>query len=231
MSTKVVLAEARRREAALAASGLPECRWAADRERMLGKALTADVARLVDELQTHRKSCTACQARERFMRDHFGDPLPMPGFIGRLGDFFFATEAFTPPARVVIGLAVGGLALLVCAGIGLAPHTGEVAILSYVFGILGGAAMAWGSYQVVGLLTWAGAIGRWLARCAAGVAGMLTFVWAFRLSGQASVLSRSGEVSSAPEAVKLAIIIGVLYATLFPLGPYLRPRPPELSKE
>lgn len=230
ISTEAILAEARRREVALASSGLPECRWGTDRERMLRSAPPEQVRRLVKELQVHRGSCSVCQGRDQYIRDQFGDPLPMPGFIGRLGDFFFATEGFTSPAKVLIGMGVGGSVLLVCAGIGRAPHPSAMAYLSYVFGIVGGAGMAWGAYQILGLLTWAGAIGRWLARCVAGVAGMLTFVWAFRLSGQASALSRSGDVMSAPEAVKMAVIMAAIYATLWPFGAHFRPPSPRTHK-
>ena len=95
------------RDAALAASGLPECGWIADWDRRAPRADATPEAtvRHLDEAQAHAGSCPTCQAREQFVRERFPEmpAPPVPGWVrvvGAAGDWLRARPAWARPALV-----------------------------------------------------------------------------------------------------------------------------------
>ena len=222
MSFRQLLADAANREAALAQSGLPSCQWMTERIHELETRVRPDVEQRIAEIETHLQSCPTCLARERYTRARFGNPPPATKLRRDLSDVLLDIDAKSRPVKGLAAAALGGAFLLLCAGLAIAPHAGAIAAVVYVLALGGAAFMAWAGYQIIGLIGWAGFVGRWFARSTAGVAAMLTFVWSFRLSGYSSVLTPAGGVKSARDDIKIAVIMGVLYGTFLPLVARLR---------
>jgi len=65
------------RDAALAASGLPECDWVGRWQREPAPRKLASRLRRLEKLQQHRQTCVTCQTRQRYVDERF-PPLPDP---------------------------------------------------------------------------------------------------------------------------------------------------------
>ena len=98
------------RQAALKASGLPECEWLRAWEAESRPEKLKRIER-VEALESHLVACATCRAREEFLAERFG-PMPeppLPGWlrlIGRVNDIIARLPAWARPA------AWGALALL-----------------------------------------------------------------------------------------------------------------------
>ena len=68
------------REAALRASGLPECDWLRARHAERPPPGLAAVLQSVKKIKRHVQTCPRCVAREQFVSEHFGPApsVPMP---------------------------------------------------------------------------------------------------------------------------------------------------------
>jgi len=76
-----------RRDEALSKSGHPPCPWVEQWERDAASDVeSAKSSSSLDRFVTHVKSCDICQARERFVNEHFPEKLtaPVPGGMGIL---------------------------------------------------------------------------------------------------------------------------------------------------
>ena len=71
------------RNAALAASGLPECEWLRAWEAMPQPDKLKDRSAHLTEAIEHEKTCSVCQDRARFISERFGPmpPAPMPTWL------------------------------------------------------------------------------------------------------------------------------------------------------
>jgi hypothetical protein len=103
----VYLVAAEERDAALAASGLPECSWIAewDRRAPAADAKLDATVRHMEEAQAHVAECPTCKAREDFVREHFPDmpAPPAPTWIrvaGAANDWLQKRPAWMRPALV-----------------------------------------------------------------------------------------------------------------------------------
>jgi alpha-tubulin suppressor-like RCC1 family protein len=67
-----------------------------------------------------------------------------------------------------------------------------------------------------------GAVGRWIARCAAGALAMIGFIGIVLATGQGASLSRTGDVPSWKDGMIIAVVLGIAYATLWPIGKHWR---------
>jgi hypothetical protein len=137
------------RDAALTASGLPECAWIAawDRRAPAADARLEATVRHLEEARAHAAACPTCQAREQFVRERFPDmpAPPVPGWMraaGVVGDWVRARPAWARPALVGAGtLAVMtfGRALLVLLAAGPNRRTLAMAVLAVPLAALAGA--------------------------------------------------------------------------------------------
>jgi len=139
------------REAALDASGLPDCAWM--REWRDGPLQGGSFAKHIEVGRRHAAQCSTCQARERFVRENL-PPLPeppMPGWLSvvrRGARWLSAKPEWARPAviggaaafafsllRVLFDLPLlmneGRSLLLATAGIWVATAAGAVAGLVY----------------------------------------------------------------------------------------------------
>lgn len=76
-----------RRDQAVAQSGIPLCPWIEQWGREAPSDAKAESGRAyLERLEAHTKSCDICQARERFIHEHFPEMprFPMPGGMGIL---------------------------------------------------------------------------------------------------------------------------------------------------
>jgi transcriptional regulator with XRE-family HTH domain len=71
------LAQKERLEA-LASSGLPECQWIADFEHEAVPAKSDQRRKRFQRLVDHMQSCAVCNAREKYVTEHFGPMPPAP---------------------------------------------------------------------------------------------------------------------------------------------------------
>jgi len=97
-----------------------------------------------------------------------------------------------------------------------------VAVLVYIVAVGVAAILAITIYRGTAVLHEHGAPGRWLSRCLAGVTACLSFVTAFLATGHGDVLSRSGKAPTWGEGITVAVIMGLGYATLWPVAGWLR---------
>jgi hypothetical protein len=70
------------REAALDASGLPQCRWVEAWDAAHTNLRRDEFCALVK----HMRSCAVCRARDRYIAERF-PPIPQPHFVRILGAF------------------------------------------------------------------------------------------------------------------------------------------------
>ena len=77
------LADEPEREAALGASGLPECDWLKARDTERPPDGLAAMFRLIEELKRHVNTCPTCVDRERFIVERFGPTpsVPVPWWV------------------------------------------------------------------------------------------------------------------------------------------------------
>jgi hypothetical protein len=100
LTFRLALAE---REAALDASGLPECRWML--EWRDGALQGGSFNKHLELGRRHTAQCPTCQARERFIREHL-PPLPEPPMpewltlVRRIAAWLSARPAWARPAIV-----------------------------------------------------------------------------------------------------------------------------------
>lgn len=110
---RVAIAE---RDAALAASGLPECPWFSEWERTEVPAARSAWARHMQLARQHAAFCPTCRAREQFLHDRF-PPLPTPPvphwvvLVRRFNAWLQHYPDWLRPA-IVGALALGGLTLV-----------------------------------------------------------------------------------------------------------------------
>jgi len=140
---------AKERIDALATSGLPECEWRKEWEARSTPSDLKALTKYYEEGTAHAKSCQLCEAREKYIRDRFGEmpPAPTEGWVKVLSLVAARVERFprwAQPAgwmaiafglyslvRIVFTLpsltrnpkywsvALGGLALSIAVGAGV----------------------------------------------------------------------------------------------------------------
>lgn len=107
-------AAAAERQAALAASGLPECRWVADWEAAETAAPAGDVkaglARL-EALNAHAAACPTCGAREAYVAERF-PPMPEPPVAEWAGAIGWVSERVGRLPAWLRPVATGALVVL-----------------------------------------------------------------------------------------------------------------------
>ncbi|MEJ7809465.1 MAG: hypothetical protein WKG32_03525 [Gemmatimonadaceae bacterium] len=142
------------REAALVASGIPECAWARSFEEELGRG-SREPAPLRARVETHIAGCETCQARARFVRERFPDPppIPMPRWVrglDRVGTWVSARPSWVRPA-IIGAAALAAMALIrVLIALPAAIRNPEIlalalgaVVLAAVAGAAGGLVYAW----------------------------------------------------------------------------------------
>jgi DNA-binding XRE family transcriptional regulator len=103
------------RQAAVAASGLPECEW---NKAWQTEIVPDDLKAQTDYLQRgmeHRSGCPECVTRDKFVAERFGamPPMPMPAWVkvfGALNDRIDTLPRWAQPAAWV-GLGFGAYSL------------------------------------------------------------------------------------------------------------------------
>jgi hypothetical protein len=208
---------AREQEVALEQSGLPDCPWQSSQIELASTASGDKLARLLNELETHAESCSICRAREQFLLDRFGKQLPPPTWLQRIRPIGQLIQRHGRLGKAAAALLFVGVILALGLAIRLLPHLELMEIPVYLLAMLGLAVSAFAAYQSIGLLQWAGLLGRWIANCCAGIGGMIVFVWVFRLSGYASAFSRENVAGTIGEDMTMALFLGFLYGTFVPL--------------
>lgn len=93
-----------------------------------------------------------------------------------------------------------------------------MAVLVYVVALGVGWLVAVRIYRATARLRRHGAPGCWLSRCLAGIGASVSFVVMFLVTGTGVVLSRTGEPPSWSEGLAIAVIMGVVYATVWPVA-------------
>ena len=190
--------------------GLPECGWAADRN---------EPAERGPEARAHVAACELCQARERYADERAYIAPTAFSHGGRLA-----------PGRVLDLLAVasGPSLTLVWAGVviillGLArllrhlPFHELLVLVVYPFALLLAAVVGVGVYTALAPLHERGAVTQWIARCVACMGASVGFASMFVISGYGRTLGRHGGIETWGEAVAMGMIVGFLYATVWPL--------------
>jgi uncharacterized membrane protein len=86
--------------------------------------------------------------------------------------------------------------------------------LAAIFGLLG--------YVLADLLQKRARWPNWAVRMAVAIPAAIAFVSTFMLTGTAAVLDASGEPPGWREAMATAVLVGVLFGGLWPLGKYAR---------
>lgn len=110
---RVAIAE---RDAALAVSGLRECPWFSEWERIEVPASRAAWARHMQLARQHAAYCPTCRAREQYLRERF-PPLPTPPaphwvvLVRRFNGWLRRYPDWLRPA-IVGAIALGGLTLV-----------------------------------------------------------------------------------------------------------------------
>lgn len=117
---------------------------------------------------------------------------------------------FLPPACLLLASVIGYL-----------PFSQAWLILLYPLSLVVGGFLLVNVYEALPRLRGAGAVGRWMARCVAGAVAMIGFVGTYLVSGYSELLTPDGPLSF-PAAMLLAVGMGVLYATFWPLGKSMR---------
>ena len=178
------------RDAALARSGLPECEWMQRWEAAYDASVHLPVDRKfeeeLDEMRAHPQGCDVCTRREQFLLDKFG---PMPDYPGNSGFRVPLLAGIIDVFRDSNGWRrVALIAAVVTSLFGIArflphlPRSWQLVFVAFVLAYTAGIILMLGIYGGMKSLH-GSAFGRWLARCAAGVAAGTAFFGALDVSG------------------------------------------------
>ena len=200
-------------------SGLPDCAWAEARSAP-GTRGSGDVGLDAAGMRAHVAACDLCQARERYVRER-RVARPSAGAGGlRGGDSLvdlLAAAGGKSLALVAAGVAASllGLARL----LGHLPYSELVMLALYPFAFLLAAIVGVGLYAGVSLGLGPlrrSAVGRWIGRFAAGTGAMVAWVSPFLVSGYDRIGRKSRHVGW-EDAIETALVVGLVFATLWPL--------------
>lgn len=215
------------RDQALARSGLPECHWHPDWELPISATLE-ELERWTAETNRHARSCETCLRRERFLQERFGDLPDYPTGTGERVLIAFMSVVEPPvgwhrvAAKAGILVSLFGLARLLRH---VPPPWSELlGLLVYVFAIAAGVAVAVTVYHWLKPLHGNG-LSRWVARCAAGAAGMAGFLGMFDVSGHDLFTMRGDEPIGWGARLTIGAVMGILYATIWSVSDAARKSP------
>jgi hypothetical protein len=215
------------RERALEMSGLPVCEWVHQWEiRFEALPFASDASQQqLKELEDHTSTCPLCRRRAEYVDERFGPLPPYPeGRLARLlGPLL---DAASVPNGWQGAVTIAGVVFIL---FGLArlmrhlPYSEPLGLVSYVLALAaGGTVLLSLYYGGLSPLHSRGAVARWLARCIAGIAGMVAFTGIFIISGYGSTLNKSGDPITWTQGVGLGTAMGVLYATFWPIAKHWR---------
>lgn len=193
----------------LEGSGLAECPWAAERAAVEGSA----------EMRAHVAACDLCRARERYVRDRSYFPLPLSPFGGKLLEMLGTASG---PSLALMGAGVVVILLGLARLLRHLPFFEPLVLLVYPFALVLAGVVGLVLYASLSPLHRGGAVGRWMARCVAGAAAMVGFLGMFIISGYGAALNRGGDPITWREGVTVGLVIGFMYATMYPLAKALR---------
>lgn len=127
-----------KRDAVLAASGLPECAVALKLESAMEGKSGDDMMKAVEALVAHVKDCPTCKARDEYAQAHAPaiPELPMPGWVRGLGLIEGLLERLPPPFRPSDGEKGKGRRI----GVSMAAFFSLIAIAIGTFGAIAGLA-------------------------------------------------------------------------------------------
>jgi transcriptional regulator with XRE-family HTH domain len=98
------------RRAALAASGLPECAWVMEWEQQAEAENLDRITEQLERLNEHSAACPTCNARERYLDEHF-PPLPERYRSPAIRVLFGVMTAIDRLPRWLQPAAMGGVAV------------------------------------------------------------------------------------------------------------------------
>lgn len=194
----------------LEGSGLAECPWAAER----GAAVEGSA-----EVRAHVAACDLCRARERYVRDRSYFPLPLSPFGGKLFEMLGTASG---PSLALMGAGVVVILLGLARLLRHLPFLEPLVLLVYPFALVLAGVVGLVLYASLSPLHRGGAVGRWMARCVAGAAAMVGFLSMFIISGYGATLNRGGDPITWREGVTVGLVMGFMYATMYPLAKALR---------
>ena len=207
------------RAAALAQSGLPECEWVNRFDKAPPSADTDKEIERLESFEAHQAQCPTCRARTAYVEARF-PPLP-PFQIGAWNrllassfDAYDGLRTWRGGAGVVLSIP---LLLLLGWALRAAPRSVPFEIVTYFVALALAVIVGIGTYKRLHALH-GGATGRWVARSIAGVLAMVGFGAVFTLANFGSTFSDDGVAPSWSEIVLLGVVVGVAYATLWPLA-------------
>ena len=208
------------RASVLAQSGLPECEWVS---RFNREKPSADVEQDLEGLQAleaHQQECATCRARLAYVEARLPPLQPFPtswwnrGLI-RTVDLLDSVGGKRRKLGIIVSapvlLAVGWM-------LRLAPRSWPFEIVTYLVALTFAVVTGIGTYRSLRVLQGFGALGRWLARSMAGIIAMVGFGAVFTLANFGSSLSPDGIAPSWASIVTMGVVIGIAYATLWPLA-------------
>ncbi len=212
--TQIASRLAAERARILERSGLPECAWAKARSAP-GTRGSGDAG-----MRAHVAACDLCQARERYVRERrVARPSAVAGGLrGDLLPDLLAISGGKSLALIAAGVAASllGLARL----LRHLPYSELVMLALYPFAFLLAAIVGVGLYAGVCLGPGPlrrSAVGRWIARFAAGAGAMVAWVSPFLVSGYDRIGRKSRHVGW-EDAIEMALVVGLVFATLWPLA-------------
>jgi transcriptional regulator with XRE-family HTH domain len=207
------------RAAALAQSGLPECEWVNRFDKEAPAADLDEEIKRLEAFEAHHSQCPTCRARTAYVEARF-PPLPrlQIGAWNRVlassYDAFDDFRTWRGGAGVVLSVP---LLLLLGWALRAAPRSVPFEIITYFVALALAIIVGIGTYKRLRVLH-GGAMGRWVARSIAGILAMVGFGAVFTLANFGSTFSDDGVAPGWSAIVLIGVVLGVLYATLWPLA-------------